>query len=526
MVKRITMRFAAFFMAVVFMTALLPVLTIHAANIIDSGTCGANGDNVTWTLDDEGTLTISGTGEMIYAYYLHDKYSEDIKKAVIENGVTNIVNDAFGNYTNLTSITIPDSVTNIGDHAFSSCKSLTDITIPSSVTSIGDSVFCGCTNMTNIYVDPSNMSYTSVDGVLFSHDGTLLHSYPAKKSDSYTIPNSVTSIGDYAFTLCEGLTSITIPNSVTGIGDYAFSECYDLTDITIPDSVTSIGDYAFYACYGLTDITILGNVTRIGDRAFSSCRSLTSITIPDSVSSIGSDAFERCESLTNITIPSSVTNIGNNAFSGCKSLISITIPDSVTRIEKNTFEGCESLTDTTILGGVTSIGDRAFSSCKNLISITISDSVTSIGDYAFRGCDSLTDVYYAGTEEQWKSIYVGSYNDPLENAVIHYNSTEIPAPVPLPAEASAVIEENGDITVTFTSTGNEVLEDTSFTAAYFDENGKFIGTFVKTVTIDENGAAVTVENSSIPENADNVRIMLWKDFDTLAPMSETITKEI
>ena len=159
-----------------------------------------------------------------------------------------------------------------------------------------------------------------------------------------------TSIGDYAFSECSGLTSVTIPNSVTSIGERAFSYCYGLTSVTIPNSVTSIGDYAFYECRGLTSVTIPNSVTSIGKGAFSGCKGLTSIEIPNSVTSIGYDAFWSCSGLTSVTIGNSVTSIGDYAFTYCSGLTSIEIPSSVT-----------------------SIGDYAFSGCSGLASVTIGD---------------------------------------------------------------------------------------------------------------------------------------------------------
>ena len=257
-------------------------------------------DNLTWKLDADGTLTISGTGAMKDYDYNNNpspanQKKGSVKKVVIKDGVTSIGKDAFKNCSNLKSITILDSVTSIGDFAFSDCSSLTSITILDSVTSIGDFAFSDCSSLTSI-----------------------------------TIPDSVTSIGDFAFSGCSSLTSITILDSVTSI--------------TIPDSVTRIGDFAFSGCSSLTSITIPDSVTSIGDDAFSYCRSLTSITIPDRVTSIGNLAFYDCSGLTSITIPDSVTSIGEYAFQSCSSLTSITIPDSVTSIGDYVFISCSSLT--------------------------------------------------------------------------------------------------------------------------------------------------------------------------------------
>ena len=216
--------------------------------------------------------------------------NSDVKKIVIEDGVTSIGDYAFRGCSSLTSITLPDSVTSIGDCAFVFCVGLSSITLPDSVTSIGDSAFKNCSSLTSI-----------------------------------TIPDRVTSIEPYAFDNCSSLTSITIPNSVTSIGASAFYNCRSLTSITIPDRVTSIESRAFTGCSSLTSITIPDSVTNIGAVAFDSCTSLTSITIPDSVTSIESYAFYNCSGLTSITIPDSVTNIGAAAFDSCTSLKTISL---------------------------------------------------------------------------------------------------------------------------------------------------------------------------------------------------------
>ena len=309
--------------------------------VLEKGYTYWNEDNLTWKLYEDGKLTISGTGAM-KDYDNGDNRSpvynnSDVKKIVIEDGVTSVGDYAFRSCNNLTSITIPDSVTSIGNSAFERCIGLSSVTIPDSVTSIGNNAFYACSTLTSI-----------------------------------TIPDGVTSIGYSTFSYCSSLTSITIPDSVTSIGSYAFKNCSSLTSITIPDGVTCIGYDMFAGCKSLTSITIPDSVTSIKNDAFKNCSSLTSITIPDSVTSIGDYAFQNCSSLTSITIPDGVTYIGYDMFAGCKSLTSITIPDSVTSIGESAFRGCTSLTSITIPDSVTSIGESVFSDCESLKAISLS----------------------------------------------------------------------------------------------------------------------------------------------------------
>ena len=415
--------------------------TVHFKDdLYGEGTCG---DNVTWRLSDDGTLTISGTGKMKdYNDYNNcapwDSVRSQIKSVVIERGVTSIGDYAFYYCDIMTSVTIPNSVTSIGTFALNNCTSLTSVTIPNSVTSIGDCAFEHCDALTSV-----------------------------------TIPSGVTSIGCSAFEYCDALTSVKISDSVTSIGYDAFYGCDALTDvyyggygvdwlkasgystvvpsktivhfkddlygkgtcgvnanwvmtadgtltisgkgrisnyndysnrapwyacgkyiksIVIESGVTGIGNYAFYYCEALTSVTIPNTVTAIGDEAFRNCKALTGVTIPNNVTTIGDGAFSYCEALTGMTIPGSVKTISGRAFSSCTSLRSVTIPNGVTVIDESLFYGCTSLTSVTIPKSVTSIGWSAFFRCSSLKSVNIPSSVTTIDSNAFSECTSLTSV--------------------------------------------------------------------------------------------------------------------------------------
>ena len=368
--------------------------------------------------------------------------------------ITAIGELAFKDQVQITSIVIPDSVTSIGRYAFYGCTGLTSVTIGNSVTSIGAGAFAGCTELTSITVAKGNTKYHSAENCLIETESKTL--IAGCKNSIIPTDGSVTSIGDYAFRGCTGLTSITIPDSVKSIGDWALYGCTGLTSITIPDSVTSIGWDAFYGCIGLTTVNWNATAcTRAGSSdypIFKGCSNLATVNIGDNVKIIPSLAFYNCTGLTSVTIPDSVTSIGPAAFGGCSSLESITIPfvgakagvtssdtyqypfgyifgtssyaggvateqyyygsstssttyktyyipsslKSVTvtggNILYGAFRDCTGLTSVTIPDSVTSIGDGAFYGCTGLMSVTIPDNVTSIGGSAFDGCTGLTSV--------------------------------------------------------------------------------------------------------------------------------------
>ena len=273
-------KFGKWTVAVIIALLCVMMVGVASAEIVASGTCSKN---VTWVLEGDGTLTISGKG-------------------AIQDTLSGEPTPWFDYNEKIKSVSIADGITRIGDRAFSFCENMTRVTIPSSVTSFGEYAFFDCFNLVGV-----------------------------------AIPSSVTSIGGGAFFQCESMTSVTIPFGVTRIEESTFSGCRNLTSVSIPSSVTYIGDHAFGDCRGLTSLPNLTNVKTFGEYAFVMCTGLTDITIPSSVTSISKGCFSSCIGLTSVTIPSSVTILGEEAFRGCKLLKNLTIPASVTTIGEHAF---------------------------------------------------------------------------------------------------------------------------------------------------------------------------------------------
>ncbi len=391
---------------------------------------GSNGDSYYSDWDD----FTEPTGDIVFP--------ESVQNGGVTYTVTSIGNWAFSGCNGLTgNLTIPNSVTSIGGSAFSGCSGFNgDLVIPSSITNLGSSAFSGC-SFEEVYFNAINViTASNYYGIFHGCSGHLNLSedfvqipdylfYGAGFTGTLMIPNSVTSIGNAAFSGCSGFTgNLIIPNSVTTIGGSAFSGCSGFTgSLVIPNSVTTIGGSAFSGCSGFTGSLVIPNsVTTIGDYAFSNCSEFTGdLVIPNSVTTIGYGTFQNCTGLDGeLVVPANVTSIGSYAFWGCSGLSGeLVLPDNLTTIEEGVFYGCSGFsgelnlpTSITTIGycafygcsgfsgelsfpaSITTIGSVAFLGCTGFTgSLVILDSITSLGANAFQDCTGITEVHYNAT---------------------------------------------------------------------------------------------------------------------------------
>ncbi len=419
-----------------------------AEEFIIYGDCGDKGSNITFTLDNEGTLTITGKGEINDTVnLLWSNYSSDIKKIVIGEGITRIRSTnfeglqyvtsvdipesveeidigAFMNFRSLTKVKLPSNLKAIKNGTFSGCVSLASIVIPDGVTVIEDRAFEGCSSLNSIKIPDS---VTEIGGSAFENTPWLnaqimkdpiviVNNILIEGKDctgDVVIPNSVKKIGIGAFDKAQ-MTSVTIPDSVEVISEGAFSDCTKLTLLTIPGSVKKIDPIAFYGCSALESVTIEEGVESIGLQAFTSCTNLAEIIIPATVKEIGAQAFANTKWLQlkreenplvivngilidgkkctgDIVIPDSVTSISRSAFES-STITSVKFPETIKDIEEFAFSFCSELTSVTIPEGVSDIRYAAFAYCDNLTSAIIPASVNRIEEMSFSDCASLKSV--------------------------------------------------------------------------------------------------------------------------------------
>ncbi len=444
--------------------------TFHFAT---ANTCG---DNLTWSLDADGTLTVSGTGKMDdYEARTMPWYSQrnNVKKVVIEDGVTNVGTWAFYNHPNLTEISLGNSVTTIGVRAFASCKAITSIDLGDTVTTVEDFAFASCEGATEI-IFGANLKTVGASAF-----------YNCKGLTELVIPASVTSWGERGFTSCTGLTKVTLEDGITTIGVSMFHGCNNLTTVTLPETVTVISDAAFRDCSALTDIYYMGSEEQWNDISVGTqntalesatkhfaceegvcgenlvwyldaagiltisgtgdmydysmeaqpwandAANIKSVVITNGVSSIGNGAFSNLDSLEVVSIPESVVTIGDFVFSGCVNLTDITIAEEnpvYCTVENVLFNKNQTVLIQYAPGKqdaayvipetVITIGKGAFASAS-VGSITVPNSVTVIEENAFAFCDSLTNVYYDGFQSVWNDLAsAASGNEALLNAAV------------------------------------------------------------------------------------------------------------
>ena len=533
----------------VLLAAFIVMLALPAAasaKVIDSGACGEDGDNVTWTLDDSGTFTISGTGAMA-DYMIVDGSpwyrNENIEKLVVKQGVTKI-----------------------GREAFYGCENLSEVEIPPSVIDIG-------------YLALSHTAWDSKqpDGPVYVNDTLYYYKGSAPESGTVTIKDGIKYISSYAFSSdygaggFYGLKRVVLPESVEYIGKCAFAWGWDLESVNIPGNVKSIGDMAFYDSR-LTEINI-SNDTSIGDKAFA-YTDITTFTIPGGVNNIGTGPFDGCKYLTEInvdkdnseyvsvqgvlfdksktkliqypaarqasyySIPENVVEIGDCAFAYCDELIKISIHNRIVSIGDNAFADCKNLTDITIPNSVQSIGTAAFYCCESIENIVLPNRIKEIAGSTFTGCNklkkisipisvtriggnssalpgswrsSLTDIYYEGSEADWNNIDIGSADmETIAKGTIHYN-IKLYEPI---APVGLTVTKRGD--------GYRVSAQTDYDgtayAAVYDSRGGLIG--VDSAPFADMAAELA---PYIPDNAASIKFFVWTNMLQPVTLAENIT---
>ena len=423
------------------MASLITALPI-TASAAASGICG---DNLTWTLDDSGTLTISGSGDMwdySWGYHPSSWYQPKIpiKTVIIKDGVTSIGSFAFDNYdgysyiTSIESVTISDSVKSIGADAFCKCTGIKSLILGNGVTKIGEAAFTYCSNLTSVNLPNglitigsyafnectslSNISFPdsicSMGGSAFSNTawynaqptglvyaGNVVLGYKGTVPQNLVINDGTTVIGGEAFYNCNNIVSVIIPNGVTCIGEFAFAYCYNLVSANIPDSVKTIESYAFDSCQEIVSLSIPNSITTIGYSAFEGTQFYNNL--PDGVIYFGNTVYGYKGTMpenTEISIKVGTKSIGESAFFGEENLVSVTIPDTVENINETAFYACKGLTSVKIPDSVTSIGENTFADCSNLETVTISNSIKEIPGSMFARCNKLTYVTIPETVEK------------------------------------------------------------------------------------------------------------------------------
>ncbi len=392
-----------------------------------SASSGKFGDNITWTLDEDGTLTLSGKGEMNDSVYespfINNRY---IEKIIIEDGITSVSHMAFDGCKNLKSVVLPEGITYISYSAFYNCINLKEINFPDSLNTISDGAFCNCNSLENVVI-PENVENIDssafwntkwLDNIIEENEMVIVNNIlidGSKCKGDVVIPDGVKIISEFAFYSNTSITSVKIPDSVKEIEYNSFEGCYNLESVNIPDGITKIKSNTFSRCDSLESITIPESVKIIDFYAFAYCTNLSEVTLPEKIEYIGEGAFldtkwfeentmnenlfivgdillsgKGCKG--DVIIPDNIYYICSDAFSENDQITSITIPDSIISIPDNTFCGCTKLETVNLPKNLTEIYFNAFRNCTSLKSISIPENVREIYQSAFIGCTALESI--------------------------------------------------------------------------------------------------------------------------------------
>ncbi len=468
-------------------------------------------------------------------FYIDGKVVEDL---VVPDNVKKIGNYAFYCATALKNAVVPDSVEYIGNYTFAFCKGMTDITLGENVSVIGDFAFDGCEVLENI---------TSYDNILkvgteAIHDTPYFKNIMSAKKPVYlgkclisirpdvigtdlVVEKGVRAIASSAFQNFSSIENITIPDSVEYIGNRAFSYCSGVKTLTIGKGLKEVDEFGFESCgkaitfyyngtisdwakieFGnhtanpahnttgswtsgkfyvngsevMGDIVIEEGVEKIGNYTFYNLKNITGVTLPDSLKTVGEYAFYACNGITNLDLGSGVEVIDNSAFENCGRIPSVTIPDSVYEIAIYAFKGCSNLTE-----------------------VRLGKGVEDIQSFAFNSCSKLTDVYYAGSRGMWRNVSIGTPNDSLENATIHYG-------IEMPGEIDVEITQTWRNSVTIES--EEIKEENKVVALKYID-GQYIS---QEVDITEGFGEVYCDGAT------SVKIFIWESYETMRPLSEVV----
>ncbi len=458
---------------------------------------GVCGDNLTWVLDTNGRLVISGAGAM-YDYEGQGPWwqlNDRIETVFVEDGVTSIGSYAFRGCYSLYYVQLADTVETIGYYAFFDCDGLTEFSIPSALTTIGESAFYDCDSLHTVY---SNSRLSAVYACAFKGCNNLT---------TFWFAEGLTTLGEEAF-MNTGLTSVILPKTMQRVGDRVFAgskireasvedseltalgngffeNCTELQSANLGNNIVVMGIDVFNGCTALSSVHLSGSFASMGERCFKNCRSLQSISIPDGVTQIHSETFYACENLNliylganvesigdyafygagiqELTASSSLRTIGTGAFSNCQRMTQLSGIDNVTEIGSNAFEDCYSLYSFTIPAGVTYISHYTFANCYALRTLYMCNLVSGIGYNAFAGCYNLVDVNFDGSKTQFEAIYNEGGNEILYNA--NLNCTQAPENVYYCEHCGQEVEwqdwngvaESGHFRLTEDYYGNQVM---------------------------------------------------------------------